>query len=120
MGINKGNKYGKNNAGKKYNTVLVDTNGRKIEKDKPLKVACFYQGDDLKSCTIWYTHNKVLDCNIIPAYIKKIISKWHAVQNDYYHGTEYAFTDITYAPYLSESHFNSINLDKEWYHGKIR
>jgi len=113
MGINKGNKYGKNNAGKKYNTVLVDTNGRKIEKDKPLKVACFYQGDDLKSCVIWYTHNKVLDCNIIPAHIKKIISKWHVVQNDYYHGTEYAFTDITYTPYLLESRFNSINLDKE-------
>lgn len=112
MSYNKGNAHGKRNKGNTYNKVLKDTNGRSWTGNNPVKIACFYSGADCKCCTVWTTDGTVIDYPRLPNVMKRYANIWHRVQNDYYHGNTYAYTDITYSPYFKADHYNSIDLDK--------
>ena len=108
---NHGNTSGKANKGNNYNKVLRDTNGRQSYKT-PWKIAIFYDGDTVKSCAIWYDNNTINDFDTVPRSYHKFMKEWNKVQNDFYHGDKYAYTDVTYSKYYKDSHHNTIDLDK--------
>ena len=105
-------KGGKANKGNNYNKIRTQTNGRTVSQHSaPVKVACFYDGDTIKACAVWYDNGIVQDCDRPNTSVKKYMRNWHRIENHYYHGTQYAYSDVTYAKYLKHTHVNNVDLD---------
>lgn len=114
MTYNKGNNYAKNNKGKKYNKVHTQTNGKTVDSRKLVKVAVFMQNDFVKAACLWFSDGSVQDLdNKIPRFVKEFMRNTHKVQNDYYHGDTYSYSDITYSKWFKHSHYNTIDLDEK-------
>lgn len=87
----------------KRNSILWDTNGRKREDAKVVKVATFERGETM-NVTVWYDNGDVMDNAPLLSY-KKYIQKWHFTSFEYYKGEELTYVSKVYAPYNKKNEY---------------
>lgn len=87
----------------KRNSILWDTNGRKREDAKPVKIATFEKGDTF-NVTVWYDNGDVMDNAPLLTY-KKYIASWKFTQFEYYRGEDLVYISRVYAPYNRKNEY---------------
>lgn len=101
---NTGNNYGKNNAGKEYNKILIETNGYANDDHAELTKVIVHRNNDMKITCVssYYSDGVINDGTTLPTKIARIISRWCSNTFNYYRNNDFVMSDTTYNKYYKE------------------